>query len=514
MFDVGLSGVLRRNFAILVLAFAAGILYLAFLSRSFDEWDAFNFALALSRYDVAAHQPHPPGYPVFIFISSIPYTVTNDPLFSLTLVSAVSGALTLIPTYVIAKRLFNREVALFSALALMVASGFWLVSEQAVSDMLFTLLLMVGLSQLLSSKGSKVQLFASWGTLGLALGVRPVDFVLIAPFAFETARIARRRDLLYCVIVLLVVLCGALVPAVLLTGYNQYLNAVFDQFSRHLRDDVRPFGMSGVERLVFLFLALGNDFGADLPFRVMRWPLHSFVSTSLFALVNVVLVLFLCAVGLLLLRRVRDLSKVMLVLMWVIPYFAFVYLLGSPGYARYMLPILPPILILLVASVMYAPRFLPISASGLSHVVLGKVRIVFGCVIVALLVTSMFAYSLPLATVLHTEPAPNVQLVTFVRSNYNPSNTTIVVFHELRAFQFYGQEFRYVHCCYEVRKTLGVIKSDIQPGHTVLITDSALKALQQMGISLNVSKVAEFYRNSLAKFEDFRVILYRVDSLG
>ena len=73
---------------------------------------------------LSAHRPHPPGYPVFVFISSIPYWVTKDPLLSLTLVSAVSGALTLIPTYAIAKRLFNREVAFFSALALMVAPGF------------------------------------------------------------------------------------------------------------------------------------------------------------------------------------------------------------------------------------------------------------------------------------------------------------------------------------------------------------------------------------------------------
>jgi hypothetical protein len=196
--------------------------------------------------------------------------------------------------------------------------------------------------------------------------------------------------------------------------------------------------------------------------------------------------------------------------MWVVPYFAFVYLLGAPGYARYMLPILPPILIVLVASAVYAPHFLRVSGFGLSEAMLGLVRIVAGYVIVILLVTSMFAYSLPLALVLHTEPAPNVQLVTFVRSNYDPSNTTIIVLHELRAFQFYGKEFRYVSCCQDVHKALGIIESDIQPTHIVLITDSALKALQKQGISLNVSKVAEFYRDSLAKFEDFRAILYRI----
>ena len=163
------------------------------MSRSFDEIDSFNFALGLSRYDVSAHQPHPPGYPVFIFISSILYWITNDRLLSLILVSALSGALTIIPSYAIAKRLFNREVAFFSALALIVAPGFWLLSEQALSDMLFTLFLTTALSMLLigSLSKSKPHLYASWGILGIALGVRPFNFVLVAPFLLETVRSER-----------------------------------------------------------------------------------------------------------------------------------------------------------------------------------------------------------------------------------------------------------------------------------------------------------------------------------
>ncbi|HKM51732.1 MAG TPA: nucleoporin-interacting protein, partial [Candidatus Bathyarchaeia archaeon] len=54
----------RRDIGLVVLVLAALTLYLTFLSRSFDEGDVFNFALALVRYDVSAHQPHPPGYPV------------------------------------------------------------------------------------------------------------------------------------------------------------------------------------------------------------------------------------------------------------------------------------------------------------------------------------------------------------------------------------------------------------------------------------------------------------------
>ena len=40
--------------------------HLIWIPTTFADIDAVNFGLGVSDYDVAAHQPHPPGYPVFI----------------------------------------------------------------------------------------------------------------------------------------------------------------------------------------------------------------------------------------------------------------------------------------------------------------------------------------------------------------------------------------------------------------------------------------------------------------
>ena len=50
-----------------VLAVAALFLcaHLAWPLGQLEDIDSFNFALGMRDYDVAAHQPHPPGYPVF-----------------------------------------------------------------------------------------------------------------------------------------------------------------------------------------------------------------------------------------------------------------------------------------------------------------------------------------------------------------------------------------------------------------------------------------------------------------
>lgn len=503
----------RRNIGLSILVVAALALYLSFLSRTFDEGDAFNFALGLIRYDIAAHQPHPPGYPVFMFIASIPYLFTNNPLFSLSLVSAVSGAITLIPNYVVAKRLFNQETAFFSSLALVVVPGFWLISEQALSDILAIFFLMLAFSQLLlgSMTNSRVYLYTSWATLGLAMGVRPFNFIFIVPFVFETVRISRRlRDLIGCGSMLILLFCLSFIPAILLTGIDQYATAMFSQLNNHLRDDVHPFGLSAFQRLILLLLTLAKEFGASLPIRVV--PVYLYQSSSALSNLNFALILIFSGASLILLKRARNFSKVMFMILWVAPYFAFVYSLGSPGYPRYMLPIVPPILIVMTASALQLGRSL-VAVFGMSKASFGNVRFAVRYLLVILFIGGMFVYSLPLATTIHTQLPPTVQLVEFVRSNYDPTTTTVLVFHELRAFQFFGSEFRYVHCCHNSLKALAVLKNNLLLSGSTLITGSALVAIQKLGVTVSILKVAEFNWSPLVKSEDSEASLFRITAL-
>src|SRR5690349_3121155 len=42
------------------------LIHLPFLAPALEDIDSINFALGLHHYDPSLHQPHPPGYPVFI----------------------------------------------------------------------------------------------------------------------------------------------------------------------------------------------------------------------------------------------------------------------------------------------------------------------------------------------------------------------------------------------------------------------------------------------------------------
>ena len=59
----------RRVLAALAVIFA--LAHLPFLATSLEDIDSVNFALGVRDFDVATHRPHPPGYPVYIFLGKI-----------------------------------------------------------------------------------------------------------------------------------------------------------------------------------------------------------------------------------------------------------------------------------------------------------------------------------------------------------------------------------------------------------------------------------------------------------
>jgi hypothetical protein len=58
---------------ILPVAFAAAffLAHLFALPRTLEDLDSVNFAMGVESFDVPAHQPHPPGYPVYILLGKI-----------------------------------------------------------------------------------------------------------------------------------------------------------------------------------------------------------------------------------------------------------------------------------------------------------------------------------------------------------------------------------------------------------------------------------------------------------
>ncbi len=108
-----------------------------FMSNSLDEIDSSLFYNALAYgFDVAKQQPHPPGYPVYVFIADLFAKLTGDMTLGLIMPSVVFGSLSVAPLYLLARSLAGRTLGLLTALLFVANPLLWMYSEAALADAL------------------------------------------------------------------------------------------------------------------------------------------------------------------------------------------------------------------------------------------------------------------------------------------------------------------------------------------------------------------------------------------
>ena len=73
------------------------IAHVLFLPSTLEDVDSLNFALGLHDFDPTKHQPHPPGYPVFMAVGKIARAVVPSDAKALALLGAIFGALAVFP---------------------------------------------------------------------------------------------------------------------------------------------------------------------------------------------------------------------------------------------------------------------------------------------------------------------------------------------------------------------------------------------------------------------------------
>ena len=61
-------------------------------NASLEDLDSINFALGLRDFDVAKHQPHPPGYPLFILAAKAVNLAVPSEAHALAVLAILAGA--------------------------------------------------------------------------------------------------------------------------------------------------------------------------------------------------------------------------------------------------------------------------------------------------------------------------------------------------------------------------------------------------------------------------------------
>ena len=179
--------------AALIFAFVS-LLYFCTRSPGLDEWDLVQFALGVGNFNIWEHQPHPPGYPLYVFCGWIAQTLFHlDPVLSLQTASCLGGGLFVAAWFLIVRLDFGDRFAWLVAVSLGVTPIVWMTSTNTMTDSLATGLLS---GQLLCAlfyrrKGSAGSLFGAAFLGAASAGVRPQLFAVV--LAVMVLALVKRR---------------------------------------------------------------------------------------------------------------------------------------------------------------------------------------------------------------------------------------------------------------------------------------------------------------------------------
>jgi hypothetical protein len=185
------------------------------------NWDAVQFALALHEFDIAKHQPHPPGYLLYVALGRLLNASLGDPTLAYVALAMLFSAGTTFVLYWLARRLYDRATALTAASLLAVSPLFWFYGSVGLTyaGEAFAASVVAWFAYgALTGRVSSLY----WGALALGLtgGMRQSVLVLLLPLWLGSALIgirSRRRVALAGGILLATVLAW-LLPMLWLTG--------------------------------------------------------------------------------------------------------------------------------------------------------------------------------------------------------------------------------------------------------------------------------------------------------
>ena len=133
----------RRLLDVLLTSATAALLMwsrFAYLANGPWEWDETLFARGILHFDLAAHFPHPPGFPGWLAIGHVLMPIAGDPLLALQLASAAFSVAALWLLAALGRRVAPPAVAVAAALVVLVAPGPWLYAVRGFSTTAATVL--------------------------------------------------------------------------------------------------------------------------------------------------------------------------------------------------------------------------------------------------------------------------------------------------------------------------------------------------------------------------------------
>lgn len=364
--------------------------HLPLLPPSLEDVDSINFAMGVRDFDVARHQPHPPGYPLFIALgkSATPVLeaagVEAPEARGLSVWSVAAGAACIFLLFSLFRGLDGAERRAWWAMLLAVTAPlFWFTALRPLSDMTglaAALAAQALLVPVVLGRASPRHLVLGALVAGLAIGFRSQTFVLTLPLLALALAVPgirlRAGERLAAVGAAGVGVLAWGVPLLLASGgLTEYLVALGSQAGEDFE---------GVE---MLWLARSPRVLADALLHTFIWPWG-----------HVVLGGIVCALSLVgVVHAALRMRRVLVVLAVAYgPYAVFHLLFQEFEMVRYALPLVVPLAYLAAVAFDIRPAWLGPGAS--------------------LLAAASLVVTVPATLAYAREPSPGFRLVEDVRA--------------------------------------------------------------------------------------------------
>jgi hypothetical protein len=342
-----------------------------------EDIDSINFALGLRHFDPALHQPHPPGYPVYMLLGHISLPIVERVTSAvgaaaearaLAIWSAIGGAGCIVAAWFLFRRqeaggrgqdVSTGQTALWATLLLAATPDFWLTGLRPMSDMPGLALAVAAQALLLARRGSEERrgpscpaeaagrrrrlgsaITAGALVAGIATGIRVQSAVLTLPLLVFV--LVEQRQFVKPLVAFAIGCLAWGIPLLIASGgVSAYLAALNTQ---------------AVQDFSWVDMLWSNPTPRHIAIGLYQALVLPWASIPLAVAVGVA-----AAIGMLV-SLLREPRVLLVLAVAFVPYFVFHLLFQQLDTTRYALPIVVPVVWLAARSFSLAGRFASIIA--------------------------------------------------------------------------------------------------------------------------------------------------------
>lgn len=308
------------------LFFITVISRIPFTSKYLYHMDSVQYALALEQYNITVHQPHPPGYFLYVMLGRFLNYFIHDANITFIVISILFSGLTVVAVFYLGKEIFDRKIGIIAAVIAMTSPNLWFHGEVALTNVVEAFFsTFVALLCWRINKGKHAYIWLSVVALAVAGGIRQNTIIFLFPlWLFSVKGVPIRKTV--SSLGLLIVCCLLwFLPMVYMTGgWSAYQDAF---------------------RELWLFNT-GNVSVFERGWATFRIFSSCLARFTVYGVGGGIFILVLATYSLIRKKRIRSLdkSKVAFFSLWILPSFLFFLLIfihpSNPGYVLIFMPAL------------------------------------------------------------------------------------------------------------------------------------------------------------------------------